>query len=238
VTAPDAALWLLDPHMAAAFPTDSDLTFYAVMPTKKRLPEFKRDPAEALVRFIADIPEAPPIAASRLVGTVEGKIDMTNVIHRPAMPGLALIGDAAGALDPLWGIGCGFAFQTAEWLADSVAPALLGAEPLEQGLERYRRRHSSRLRGHTFTILDYANGRRLNPGERLLFSAATFDERTGRLFEAFGSRNITAERAMPRMIPLALLAHGRRALARRGGAGSRSGLVPAAAGEGATGATR
>jgi 2-polyprenyl-6-methoxyphenol hydroxylase-like FAD-dependent oxidoreductase len=210
--APDAALWLLDPHMAAAFPTDSDLTFYAVMPTKERLPEFRADPEAALKAFISSIPDAPPILASRLVGEVTGKIDMTNVIHDTTAPGLALSGDAAGALDPLWGVGCGFAFQSAEWLADSVAPALLGAESLEQGLERYRRRHARGLRWHTLTILDFASGRKFNPGERLLFSAATRDERIGRTFEAFGSRNIGPLRAFPTMIPRAVYVNARHAL--------------------------
>ena len=125
-TYPDPALWLLDPDMAAAFPTDSDLVLYAVMPSMERLPEFRADPEAALKAMVASVPEAPPILASRLVGEVTGKIDMTTVTHAPTAPGLALAGDAAGALDPLWGIGCGFAFQSAEWLADSVAPALVG----------------------------------------------------------------------------------------------------------------
>jgi 2-polyprenyl-6-methoxyphenol hydroxylase-like FAD-dependent oxidoreductase len=126
-TYPDPALWLMDPDMVAAFPTDSELIFYATMPSKERLPEFKADPEGALRALVSSVPEAPPILASRLVSEVTGKIDMTTVTHAPTAPGLALAGDSAGALDPLWGIGCGFAFQSAEWLADSVAPALLGA---------------------------------------------------------------------------------------------------------------
>ncbi|MGH2853856.1 MAG: NAD(P)/FAD-dependent oxidoreductase [Solirubrobacteraceae bacterium] len=214
-TYPDQALWILDPHMAAAFPTDGGLVFYAVMPTKDRLPEFKRDPEAALKAFVGAVPEAPPILASRLVGEVTGKIDMTNVIHTPTAPGLALIGDAAGALDPLWGVGCGFALQSSEWLADSVAPALLGQEPLERGLRRYRRRHFRGLHGHTATILDYAGGRKLNAPERLLFSAATYDERVGRIFEAFGSRNIGPTRLMATAMPLAAIAGARRSLLSR-----------------------
>src|SRR5271163_1428154 len=172
VTYPDPVLWLLDPDMAAAFPTDSDLVFYAVMPTMERLPEFRADPEAALKALVSSVPEAPPILASRMVGEITGKNDMTTVTHTPTAPGLALAGDAAGALDPLWGIGCGFAFQSAEWLADSVAPAMSGVESLEQGLERYRRRYARRLRGHTAMITDYSSGRKLNPGERMLFSAA------------------------------------------------------------------
>jgi flavin-dependent dehydrogenase len=231
--APDASLWLLDPHMAAAFPTDSDLTFYAVMPTKDRLPEFRSDPLKALTDFVAGVPDAPPIRTSRLVGQITGKIDMTNVIHTPTAPGLALVGDAAGALDPLWGVGCGFALQSAEWLADSVAPALAGhvrplaaerstSSALEQGLTRYRRRHARGLRGHTALILDYSSGRKLNPGERLLFSAATRDERLAGIFEAFGSRNIGPARMFASAVPRAVLVNARHTLSGRGGGRSRA----------------
>jgi 2-polyprenyl-6-methoxyphenol hydroxylase-like FAD-dependent oxidoreductase len=214
--APDAALWLLDPHMAAAFPTDQGQTFYAVMPTMDLLPEFRKDPAHALVEFIANVPDAPPIRASQLVGQVQGKIDMTNVSHAPTAPGLALVGDAALAIDPLWGIGCGWALQTSEWLADSVAPALRGDEPLERGLQRYSRRHTRGLRGHSWLIHDYAGGRKLNPAERMLFStAAADDERVGQIFEAFGTRSIPPARMFAQVIPRVPLIKARQALANR-----------------------
>ena len=92
-----------------------------------------------------------------------GKIDMTNRMRVPTAPGLALIGDAALATDPLFGVGCGWAFQSAEWLADAVAPALGGDESLDEGLRRYRRRHSRQLRGHAWMIHDYATGRKMQP---------------------------------------------------------------------------
>jgi 2-polyprenyl-6-methoxyphenol hydroxylase-like FAD-dependent oxidoreductase len=220
VTAPDAALWLLDPDMAAAFPTDGGLIFYATMPSKERLPEFRADPQAALEKLVSNIPEAPPIAQSRLVGQVQGKVDMTNVIHTPTAPGLALVGDAASAVDPLFGVGCGFALQTSEWLADSLAPALGGSESMEKGLKRYRRRHARGLGGHTRVILEYASGRKMNGGERMLFSAAANDERTARVFEAFGSRNIGPLRMFATGIPLAMLANARRSLSRRARPGS------------------
>jgi 2-polyprenyl-6-methoxyphenol hydroxylase-like FAD-dependent oxidoreductase len=212
--APDAAFWMLDPQWAAAFPTDSDLTFYAVMATKDRLPEFKANPEEALVRFMSDMPEAPPIAQSSLVGQVLGKIDMTNRKRGPVALGLALIGDAALAVDPLFGIGCGWALQSGEWLADSVAPALRGEVPLEQGLDRYKRRHARGLGGHAFLINDYATGRPMSAIERLIFSAAARDERCARDFEAFGTREIRPQQFMPRMIPRAIAVNTRHALAR------------------------
>jgi flavin-dependent dehydrogenase len=213
-TAPDASFWMLDPQWAAAFPTDSGLTFYAVMGTMDRLPEFKADPGAALVRFISDIPEAPPIRQGRLVEPVLGKIDMTNRQRGPISPGLALVGDAALAVDPLFGIGCGWALQSGEWLADSIAPALGGQEPLEKGLKRYKQRHARGLGGHAFLINDYATGRTMSPVERLIFSAAARDERCAGLFETFGTRQIGPERAFPRMLPRAIAVNARHALAR------------------------
>jgi menaquinone-9 beta-reductase len=212
--APDATAWFLDPQWAAGFPTDNGLTFYAAMPTKDWLPRFKRDPAGALVDFIANVPDAPPIREGRLVDTPMGKVDMTNRMRRPVAPGLALIGDAALATDPLFGVGCGWAFQSAEWLCDSVRPALRGDEPLEKGLARYRRRHAKELRGHAFFIHDYSTGRRFNPAERMIWSAAARDPRAATLLDRMGTRQVGPLRTMPRLLPRAVAVNARHALAR------------------------
>ncbi|HET7573688.1 MAG TPA: NAD(P)/FAD-dependent oxidoreductase, partial [Solirubrobacterales bacterium] len=143
-----------------------------------------------------------------------GKIDMTNRMRTPTAPGLALVGDAALATDPLFGVGCGWAFQSAEWLSDSVLPALQGTEPLEQGLDRYRRRHARELKGHAFFVNDYATGRKLNPVERLTFAAAARDPKAAGLFDAFGTRRIRPQEFMPRVLPRAIAVNARHALAR------------------------
>jgi 2-polyprenyl-6-methoxyphenol hydroxylase-like FAD-dependent oxidoreductase len=232
---PDASFWLLDPDMAAAFPTDSGLTFYAAMPVKEHAGAFRDDPAAALVAMLDGLPDAPPIAASRIVQAAQGKLDMTNVAHTPSAPGIALVGDAALAIDPLWGVGCGWALQSAEWLADSVAPALGGSEPLASALKRYRRRHARALRGHAAMIYDFAGGRKFNPGERLLFSTATYDPRVSAIMEAFGSRNIGPAQMLARAVPRAALARARRAIAgpRAGESGSVSAAAPGSSPRGA-----
>jgi 2-polyprenyl-6-methoxyphenol hydroxylase-like FAD-dependent oxidoreductase len=226
---PDASFWLLDPDMAAAFPTDSGLTFYAAMPIKEHAGAFREDPAKALVALLDSVPDGPPIAASRIVQPAQGKLDMTNVAHTPTAPGVALVGDAALAIDPLWGVGCGWALQSAGWLADSVSPALLGDEPLPAALKRYRRRHARGLRGHAAMIYDYAGGRKFNASERLLFSTATFDRRLATVMDAFGSRNIGPLKMISRGIPLAAMARARRSLSRRRPSRSGSAAVSAAA---------
>ena len=227
--APDASVWMMDPDWAAAFPTDEGLTFFAVMPIKDRLAEFKADPLAALVESFERVPEAPSLrgAVPNEEGIV-GKIDMTNRRRTPSMPGLALVGDAALATDPLFGIGCGWAFQTSEWLADSVAPALRGEGDLEKGLRRYRRTHARRLGGHAYSIHDYSTGRKLQPPERLLFSGATRDPRVAEIFDAFGTRQIGFTRMIATGVPLALAANARHALGRRRGASGHLGAEKAA----------
>jgi 2-polyprenyl-6-methoxyphenol hydroxylase-like FAD-dependent oxidoreductase len=213
VHAPDTAMWMLDPQWIAAFPTDDDLTFYAAMVTKDRLPDFKRDPEEALLEIVSNVPEAPPIREGRLVEPVLGKIEMLNRARRQTAPGLALAGDAALAIDPLFGVGCGWALQSGEWLADSVAPSLRGEEPLSEGLDRYRRRHTRELRGHAFLIHDYATGRKLSPFERMLMSAATSDPQVAVAFDRVGTRRRKPVGELARIMPRIVAANARRAVA-------------------------
>jgi flavin-dependent dehydrogenase len=216
--APDGALWMLDPQWSAAFPTDSGLVFYGVMLTKDRLPEFKRDPKANLISFLADLPDAPPVREGRLVEPgVMGKLEMPNKVRAPVAPGLALIGDAALAADPLFGVGCGWALQSAEWLAESVAPALQGAEPLERGLKRYRRRHRKGLRGHAYFINEYATGRRMQPGEKALFAAAARDPKLATVFDEFGTRRIGPAKMFARTLPRAMMVNAKYALSHRDG---------------------
>jgi 2-polyprenyl-6-methoxyphenol hydroxylase-like FAD-dependent oxidoreductase len=222
-----STIWMLDPHWAAAFPTDSGLVFYAAMPTKDRLPEFRADPEAALTSFVGGVPEGPPIAASRLVGEVLGKIEMPNRVRVPVAPGLALAGDAALAVDPLFGIGCGWALQSAEWLADSVTPALRGDEPLQGGLDRYRRRHRRELRGHAFLVNDYATGRPISWVERTLFSAAARDPKVATAFDELGTRRVKPARMMATTLPRAIAVNARHAIGRNRGGGAGRPASPA-----------
>ncbi len=225
---PNCMAWMMDPQWAAAFPTDSDLVFYGAMPTRDRLPEFKRDSEKALIAYLEALPDPPPIREGKRVSPFVGKIEMPNRIRGPVAPGLALVGDAALATDPLFGVGCGWALQSGEWLADSVAAALRDAEPLDRGLARYRRRHRRQLRLHAFQIHRYATGRRFSPDERMLFAAAVRDPKVAAAFDAFGTRRISPPRAFVKAVPRAIAVNLRHALGGGGAAaqdGRRSALA-------------
>jgi menaquinone-9 beta-reductase len=210
---PDGAVWLLDPDMAAAFPTDGGLVFYIAMVDKARAPEFKENAERALVNHVAAVPEPPPIRESRAVGAVIGKIEMPNRIRGPVAPGLALIGDAALATDPIFGVGCGFAFQSGEWLADSVSPALRDLESLENGLRRYRKRHRRQLGMHARLIHDYSTGRKFDLAERVMISTAVRDPEAAALFEEMATRQTTPPRVLAPMARRMVATQARRLVA-------------------------
>ena len=61
-------------------------------------------------------------------------------------------------------------------------------------------------------MVDFATGRRLNPGERMLFAASARDEELAVRFDAFGSRRIGPARMFATTVPRALLVNARHAL--------------------------
>jgi flavin-dependent dehydrogenase len=191
-----AQFWFLDPDVGYAFPNDDGLTLMGVFPTKEKLPRFRRDIEGGLVRFFDGLPLAPDVRSAERVSKFLGRVEMPNVYRPAARPGIAFLGDAALAADPLWGVGCGWAFQSAEWLVSATAGALVDGGDVDAALERYRRHHRRMLGPHHLVMSDFATGRRFNPFERLFMSAAARDQRTALVMHAFGSRSIGPREVM------------------------------------------
>ena len=162
----NAQMWMRDPDVAYAFPMEDDITLVLAGPHKRRLPEFREDLEGAFARYIAELPDGPDLSAGTRVSKLLGKLDMPNVARPAARPGIAFAGDAALASDPFWGVGCGWAFKSAEWLVDETAGAVAEGGDVDAALERYRRRHARELWPHHLMICDTAGGRRTNALER------------------------------------------------------------------------
>src|SRR5256885_1944310 len=140
-----ARLWFLDPDGAGAFPNEDDLTVVVAAPHRSRLQEFRADPEEAYQRMVAALPDGPDVAHAERASKLMGKLEVPNVMRPAARPGVAFVGDAALATDPSFGVGCGWAFQSAEWLGDRTPSALLDRGDLDRALDRYRRTFRRRL---------------------------------------------------------------------------------------------
>jgi 2-polyprenyl-6-methoxyphenol hydroxylase-like FAD-dependent oxidoreductase len=188
--------WMLEPDVAYAFPHDDGFTILAVMFPKDQAPAFKQDVQGNLLAKLHGVPHFPRFDPADQVSKVLGLIDYTNLWrHRPP-PGLAFAGDAAVAADPLFGVGCGWALQEAEWLADATASAFGSDREIDKGVSRYCSTLRSKLSGHFFLISDYSTGRAFNPLEKLTFSAAARDPQAAHLVGEFGARTIPARRLL------------------------------------------
>ena len=167
-------------------------------PHKDRLPEFKDDPERAMMRLFERLPDGPRLDPAKRESKVMGKLDMPNVVRKQTSPGIAFIGDAALAADPVWGVGCGWALQSAERLADAMGPALKkgGEAQVDDALRTYARRHRKGLSAHEKLCSTYSNGRRFNPMEKLLYRGAARDRRLAARLALMGGRWITPQQML------------------------------------------
>ena len=197
-TGDSALMWLLNPDVAYAFPTDGGLTLLACMPHKDRLAEFRSDPEQAMMRLFERLPDGPRLDPAKRESKVMGKLEMPNVVRQTTAPGLAFVGDAALAADPLWGVGCGWALQSGEWLADALAAALPGGDDaaIDGALAVYAARHRKGLDAHEKFCSAYSTGHRFNPFEKLLFRAAARDEELAERMAMMGGRWITPQQML------------------------------------------
>jgi 2-polyprenyl-6-methoxyphenol hydroxylase-like FAD-dependent oxidoreductase len=203
----EARLWLLDPDAVAVFPNEDGLTLIAAAPHRARLAAFRADPEAGYSRMLAGLADGPGLAAAERVSKLIGKLEMPNTMRPAARPGLAFVGDAALATDPLFGVGCGWAFQSAEWLVEETRAALLGdgRRDLDAALGRYRRAFRRRLGPHHMQIADYSTGRRMRLNERLIFRAAARDPVLAAAVEKVATRRSTLLPLLdPRLVPRVL----------------------------------
>jgi 2-polyprenyl-6-methoxyphenol hydroxylase-like FAD-dependent oxidoreductase len=198
-------MWLTGRDVLYAFPNDDGLTIAATFLHKDHLPAFKADKDEAFLAAFDGLDRRPPVRSATRVSPLIGKLDLPNVRRPAARPGIAFVGDAAQASDPVWGVGVGFALQSAAWLADELAGALTAGTGVDAALDRYRRKHRRRLALHHQQMSDFAGGRALNGLERALHRAATRDPQTAALMADVAARAQPLDRIMrPRRVARAV----------------------------------
>lgn len=208
---PSARMWLLDPDVAYAFPTDAGLTLVAVAPKKtpERVAEFKADIDGAFRRMHAALPDPLDLSQARVVGKYYGTLSGRNSWRPASAPGVAFVGDAAQVTDFVWGTGCGFAIASGSWLADAVGPALAGGAAdasVDRALGRYRRKHARRLAPHYLLTAPYATGRKLSGFEHALYGAAARDEHVARAVHTVGGRTENPLRTLSPAVMLRIAA--------------------------------
>jgi 2-polyprenyl-6-methoxyphenol hydroxylase-like FAD-dependent oxidoreductase len=188
------AIWIQQPRVNAnaVFCNNDGVAMLAAFHLKDRLPNFKRDREAALLRSFASLVDAPDLSRAERVTDFIGTADYPSITRRHVVrPGVALVGDAAMVGDPLQGVGCGWAFQSAEWLADAVAESLMsgGDKEIDAGARRYQRKHRRALLPHQLTNIQLSQAIKLNPSMRTIYGAAAHDRWVADRLTAVATRN-------------------------------------------------
>jgi menaquinone-9 beta-reductase len=201
-------LWLLEPDGAAEFPNEDGITLLVTSFHRSRLAGVRGDLEGSYMRHLASLTDGPGLEGAERVSKILGKLETPNVIRPAARPGIAFVGDAALATDPVFGVGIGFAFQSAEWLVDATSGALDDRPRLDRGLRRYARRFLWRLAPHHLLIADFSNGRDFRPVERFVLRRAAQDLEVARAIGGVLVRDDSPFRLLDPRFPARLLLRG------------------------------
>lgn len=186
--------WHMHPNLCYAFQNDDDTLLLGVFLPRSELRAFKSDPLGRFRDFWSRVPDAPAVGCAEPIGELLGMTEMPNHWRKPAVPGLALVGDAALALDPVWGTGCSFALLASDWLVEHTAAALASGgrtnAAIDRGLRRYARVHRSRTRWHFAHIAQFSRAGALTRAERLVFSGAARDPKVATRFLSYLGRTV------------------------------------------------
>jgi flavin-dependent dehydrogenase/fatty acid desaturase len=182
--------WHLTPNLAYAFRNDDDTTLVGVFLPLSELSLWKADLVSSFHRFWKTVPGAPDLDGAERISEMRGLVEMDNVRRPAAWRAMALVGDAALSLDPIWGTGLGFALQSSEWLVEASAEAVARRAGLDRALESYRRTHLRETRGHAVHIADFSKVRPNRLFEDLLLSGAARDPELARSVLAYFGREV------------------------------------------------
>jgi flavin-dependent dehydrogenase len=108
---------------------------------------------QQFVSYFNDLPEAPSVAEAVPETGLLGYSDYPSQVRQPVVGTVPFVGDAALSLDPMSGVGCGFALVSADLLANSFANRSLAKDDLGDGLDEYRQRFADVLMPHAEGII-------------------------------------------------------------------------------------
>lgn len=170
-----AHIWMLDPDVAVAFPTNEGLVQVGYFGHKRSIPDVEEMGILEFIRSkIEVLPDAPDLSDAVLE---KGPVGTSNypLLERPCVPApsVALIGDAALTSDPVAAVGCSWAMRSAEFLADALVGFAAGSTSINSCLQQYERRHSFLSKHHRMISIDSRRVVKANLIQRRVRGSAT-----------------------------------------------------------------
>jgi len=136
--------------LACVYPLVGGRTLLVLFAEKSRVADWhgREERLRQFVKYFDDLPEAPPMSGAEPLSELLGYTDYPSLVRQPVLGSVPFVGDAALSLDPMSGVGCGFALSSADLLASSFAGRSLTGADREAGLDEYRQRYASVIGPH------------------------------------------------------------------------------------------
>ena len=183
--------WFALPEVATICPTDDGQIVAIYVNLTDNLETFSDDLEENFLAVFDRLEGAPNLRASKFVGPVRTMVNMHNTTRVAVQKGIALIGDAAMAIDPLSAAGVGWAFRSADLLTHLTTEALVNKDPLEPALKQYRKQHHKTFTMYQKMICHGSKSRKANPIQTLYMRAGTLDQQCANHMLSFIGQDIS-----------------------------------------------
>ena len=135
--------------LACVYPLVEGRTQFVLFAEKSRVEGWRpENRLQQFLNYFGELPDAPSVSDAVPETGLLGYSDYPNQIRQPVLGLIPFVGDAAMSLDPMSGVGCGFALVSADLLARSFEDRSLAKEDLKDGLDEYRRRYEEVLLPH------------------------------------------------------------------------------------------
>ncbi|MFE4018389.1 NAD(P)/FAD-dependent oxidoreductase [Streptomyces sp. NPDC059101] len=165
---------------------------------------------QEFLNYFDGLPDAPSMSDAVPETGLLGYSDYPSQIRQPVSGSIPFVGDAALSLDPMSGVGCGFALVSADLLARSFADRSLDKTDLGDGLAEYQKRFEDVILPHAEGICGDSLVDKNEASRRRMFQAISGNQELSQKYLA-----LTGRMLMPGEFQRDLM----RALMSRGAAG-------------------
>lgn len=131
---------LSEPDRGFLYPLCNNRTLLALYVPRATAQEWQSSRTaleDKIIEYFQQFDGVPDVSGARLVSPVLGYADYPNITRKASFNDVAFVGDAALSLDPLSGVGCGFAAKSAAMLEEASWRALCDGEDLAKALAIY-----------------------------------------------------------------------------------------------------
>ena len=136
--------------LACTYPLVGGRTLLVLFAEKSRVEGWgnREERHRHFVKYFDDLPEGPSMAHAVPESELLGYTDYPGQVRQTVLGSVPFVGDAAVSLDPMSGVGCGFALASANLLADAFEGRTLEPAEVKGALEDYRQRFADTIGPH------------------------------------------------------------------------------------------